>query len=289
MKTINTKTSDSQIIRTENVERYLKEIKNQEKFTAVEERELIKNAQLGCITDRNRLARAHLRFVVSCAKEYQCKGVEIADLIGVGNEGLILAIEKFDLTKDVRFITCAVWWVKYKLIEYVKQTFSLIQIPLNQQAELKKIALAKEAFDKKNETDSAFSQILELKDFNYVRPSVICSREFESLDTPINDGVMNGGTEECTLYQILPSESQTDFSLERSDRIRIIKNYLEILSPVQKEVITLYYGLNDQVEKTDQDVARLLSARNLTPERIRQIRLKSIEKLKNGAILKNFY
>lgn len=284
MKTINTKTSDSQIIRTENVERYLKEIRNQEKFTAEEERELIKNAQAGCITDRNRLARAHLRFVVSCAKEYQCKGVEIADLIGVGNEGLILAIEKYDLTKDVRFITCAVWWVKYKLIEYVKQTFSLIQIPLNQQAELKKISLLKDAFDKKNETDSAYSQTLELKDFNYVRPSVICSREFESLDTPINDGA-----EESTLYQILPSESQTDFSLERTDRIRIIKNYLEKLSPIQKEVITLYYGLNDQVEKTDQDVARLLGSRNLTPERIRQIRLKGIEKLKNGDILKNFY
>lgn len=292
MKAINTKTSGAVIIRNENIERYLKDIRKGLKFSYEEERELIKRAQLGSVADRNKLVKTHLKFVISCAKEYQCKGVEMGDLIGAGNEGLILAVSKFDLTKETRFITCAVWWIEYKLYEYVTNTFSLIRIPLNQQGELKKIKKEKEALDKEFETELTFSEVIELSrdsekvlDYlNYVTPSITCSREFESLDQPVSDG-----TEECTLYQLLPSESVVDSALEREDRIKVIKSYIEKLPEVQKEVITLYYGLDDRIEKTDSDVARLLSARNLTPERIRQIRLKGIEKLKSVEILKNFY
>lgn len=288
MKAIKTKTSSAVIIRNENIERYLKEVKKEIKFSYEEERELIKRAQLGSIIDRNKLIEAHLKFVISCAKEYQCKNIEMSDLIEAGNEGLILAVEKFDLKKETRFLTCAVWWIRYKLYDFVAQNFSLIQIPLNQQGELRKIKREKEILENKFKTELVYSEVIALsKDpekvsgyFNYVLPSITCSSEFESLDKSINDK-----TEECTLYQLLPSEVSTDSILEREDRVEIIKSYINKLSKVQKEVIILYYGLNDRIEKTDSDVARLLGFKNLTSEGVHQIRLKGLEKLKNIGIM----
>ncbi len=276
------KNSESVIIRDENVERYLREIRYDIKFTKEEERQLIKEAKEGNIESRNKLISAHLKFVINCVKEYQVKGIKTGDLINEGNEGLIEAVEKFDLTKDVRFITCAVWWIGHRLLDYVRNNFSLINIPFNQQAEIKRLTKIKDKLDYQCQSELTPEEVIdntpEIKyKFKYVRNAFICSREFESLNRPTEEG--------SELVEIIEFESTSPSQiLETSERKNILYNYLEQLSEPQKAIIKLYYGFNDGIERKDSDIAEML---NLTPERVRQLRVKGQNSLKNNKILQN--
>jgi len=274
--------SESVIIRDENVERYLREIRTNIKFTKEEERRLLIEAKEGNLESRNKLLHAHLKFVINCVKEYQVKGIKTGDLINEGNEGLIEAVEKFDLTKDVRFITCAVWWINHRLLDFVRKNFSLIEIPFNQQAEVKKINKLKESLEKTLENELTLEEVIENSPeitykFKYVRNAFICSREFEALNRVTDEG--------DELVEIIPFESEwSSHKLEVSERSVILNKYLNQLPEQQKTVIKLYYGFEDGIERKDSDIAEMLRT---TPEKIRQIRIKGQNSLKNCKILKN--
>ena len=281
MKAISKK-SESIIIRDENVERYLKEIRTDVKFTKEEERQLINEAKQGNIQSRNKLVSAHLKFVINCVKEYQVKGIKTGDLINEGNEGLIEAVEKFDLTKDVRFITCAVWWIRHRLLDFVRKNFSLIEIPFNQQAELKKITSLKEKLDSEVGCELTPEEVInsspDIKySFKYVRSAFACSREMESLNRRTEEG--------DELIEILNFESTSPAQiLEKNEKYALLYKYLELLPEQQKAILKMYYGFENGVERKDSDIASIL---NLTPERVRQLRVKGQNLLKNNAILQN--
>ena len=106
---------------TDNVKIYYKELNKYEHLSKQEEKELILKCRNGDIDARNKLLESNLKFVFDIAKKYTGRGVPISDLISEGNMGLIRAYEKFDETKDVKFISYAVWWIKQAMLECIRK------------------------------------------------------------------------------------------------------------------------------------------------------------------------
>lgn len=106
---------------TETVKTYYRELSKYKPLSKEEEKYLIRRCRDGDVDARNRLLEANLKFVFDVAKRYTGRGVSISDLISEGNMGLIKAYEKFDETKDVKFISYAVWWIKQSMLECIKK------------------------------------------------------------------------------------------------------------------------------------------------------------------------
>ena len=160
-KTIDTRSSEAIIIRNPNLERFFKEIEPFKRLSQVEERELILRSQQGCLKSREMLTKCNLKFVVCCAKEYQKYGIEILDLINIGTIGLIESIDKYDLKKNWKLITYSVWWIKSRIIEYIRESENIVSIPFNQQDELQKIEKFKEKLESKLNGEIGYDQAIE--------------------------------------------------------------------------------------------------------------------------------
>lgn len=107
---------------SDSVQIYYKELIKYQPISKERERELLVRAKDGDIKSRNEIITANLRFVFDIAKKYRGRGVDIADLIEEGNKGIIKAIEKFDLSKDVKFFTYAVWWIRQHMLQIIEDT-----------------------------------------------------------------------------------------------------------------------------------------------------------------------
>lgn len=110
---------------------YLAEIANSNPLSAADETKLARLIKQGDEGARNRLVEANLRFVVSVAKEYQNRGVPLADLISAGNLGLITAAERFDENKGFKFISYAVWWIRQAILQTLAEQSRTVRLPLN--------------------------------------------------------------------------------------------------------------------------------------------------------------
>ena len=121
---------------------YLGEIANSNPLSSTEEVDLARKIKDGDEAARNALVEANLRFVVSVAKEYQNRGVPLADLISAGNMGLITAAERFDENKGFKFISYAVWWIRQAILQTLAEQSRTVRLPLNKIGLLYKISKA---------------------------------------------------------------------------------------------------------------------------------------------------
>ena len=115
---------------TDNVKIYYKDLKKCEPIPFSYERELILKSKEGDVEARNKIIESNLRFVFNIARKYAGKGIPISDLISEGNLGLVKAIEKFDTTKDVKFITYAVYWVREYMSASIRKNYSRADLTL---------------------------------------------------------------------------------------------------------------------------------------------------------------
>jgi RNA polymerase primary sigma factor len=271
--------SDTIISRDINLERYLKDIRKAPILSRQEERDTILLAQAGSQAAFEKLIEANLRFVVSCAKEYQYPGVEIIDLISAGNVGLMEAVAKFDLSKEIKFISYAVWWIKNSIIEFLRENTKAIRLPYNQQNEIQKYYKEKDKLEKQYETNLNADQVGELNpeiDVDYIRQALACNQSAQSMNEPIG----GGGEGEVGIVEDLVSDPNANF-LEGYDhdfRKKQISRALGKLSTIQKQIIVLSFGLEDSISRSNEDIAEQLK---LTAERIRQIKNQALEKLGN--------
>lgn len=268
--------SETVISRDINLERYLKDIRKTKTLTYAEERIVILEAQQGNQKQFEKLISANLRFVVSCAKEYQYPGVDIIDLISAGNIGLMEAVKKFDLTKDIKFISYAVWWIKNAIIEHLKENVKIIRLPYNQLQSIKVYQSAKEKLEQKHEMNLGTDQVGELSgiDVNYIRQSLSMNERAASLSDPIGSDEDGGGILED---QIGDASANFFDEYEKDFKKNIITVALNRLNPTQRQIISLSYGVEGGVCHSNEDIAEQLS---LTAERIRQIKNQALEKLK---------
>jgi RNA polymerase primary sigma factor len=257
---------------------------------AQEERELARRARTGDKEAAERLVTANLRFVISYVKKYQGRGLGLAELVCIGNEGLLKAVKKFDPEKGVKFISYAVWWIRQTVLQALAEQTRSVRIPLNQNSNLVKLS----------RTETALTQILgrsptdqEIADemgepVETVRALRRVAASELSLDAPIDRGDRDSasfgerfaGVEAEDIEETVESQAQREFL----DRM-----FEKYLTERERRILYLYYGLDDGEERTLEEIGSLLG---VTRERIRQIRNRAFEKLRespDGEALETFW
>ena len=223
---------------------YLGEISNSKPLSAVEEVALARKIKAGDERARNTLVEANLRFVVSVAKEYQNRGVPLADLISAGNMGLITAAERFDEEKGFKFISYAVWWIRQAILQTLAEQARTVRMPLNKIGLLYKISkasrqLMQQRADAPDPEDIAAELNVPVEE---VKETILCGRRVRSLDATFRE------EEEHSLLDVLPDDRQ------ESPEIEVMKGCLrgQIDSALgsllgrEAEILRLYFGLDEQ-------------------------------------------
>jgi RNA polymerase primary sigma factor len=225
---------------------------------------------------RNRLVEANLRFVVSVAKEYQNRGVPLADLISAGNMGLITAAERFDEDKGFKFISYAVWWIRQAILQTLAEQSRTVRLPLNKIGLLYKISKASRALQQQRADDPNPEDIAAQLDVpvEEVKETLLCGRSVRSLDATFRE------EEDHSLLDVLPDERQEspESQVMRGCLRLQIDSALDSLVGREAEILRLYFGLDGEEPMTlDQIGARF----GLTRERVRQIKEKALHRLRH--------
>ena len=255
---------------------YLSEIASSTPLSASDEIELARRIKEGDEEARNGLVEANLRFVVSVAKEYQNRGVPLADLVSAGNMGLITAAERFDENKGFKFISYAVWWIRQAILQTLAEQSRTVRLPLNKVGLLYKISKASRAIRQKRADEpepEEIAQELEVS-VDEVKETLLSGRSVRSLDASFQE------EEEQSLLDVLPDDSQESPEMDviRDCMRGQIENALSGLVNREAEIIRLYFGLKGEEPMTlDQIGSRFC----LTRERVRQIKEKALLRLRH--------
>jgi RNA polymerase primary sigma factor len=248
-------------INQEEINLYLKDIRKIKVMTPERERELSKMIASGTLTPKQiqevhqELLEGNLRFVITVAKQYQNQGLDFPDLISEGNLGLMKAIQNFDWSKNLRFISYAVWWVKQSILQSLNDNARTIRLPVNVVQDLHR---AKKAIE---------SNGGKLEDKFQNLPSMI------DLDMNINE-------DGDTLVDVIKNEGadMPDEVFNGKDLLKAkLISLLNVLDEREKVIVEDYFGLTG-TQRTLEDIG---SDFNLTKERVRQIKEKALRKLRN--------
>ncbi len=252
------------------ISKYFKDNKNSNTLSFEREVELANKIKEGDKLAVDELVKANLKFVVTIAKEYMGQGLPLSDLINEGNYGLIKAAHKFDATKGFKFISYAVWWVRQSILFSLNENGRLIRLPFNITNKLNHIKSELEKFEFKNERQAFYGEELNEDGDKLLLVT--------SATSNLNDMINEDGDE---LYQIIEDKSNNnndyyDINDDVKDEINIA---LSKLSDRERLIIELYFGLKgDKEPMTLEAIGELL---NLSKERIRQIKEKSIRILRH--------
>ena len=272
------KITPSVTARTQTVEEYLRDLGKLEMVTPEEETELAVRIQAGDDAAFKRLVEANLRFVVSVAKQYQNRGLDLPDLINEGNIGLMKAALKFDPTRGFKFVSYAVWWIRQQILQSLSDKGRLVRLPLNQVGILNKIGRARTEFLQENErepTDEELSALLDIS-LEKLGESVMSDIRGLSLDFPF------GEDQTESLIDILPNNDSpsADEELENESLRKDIDTVMGVLNERERRVLVLCFGLGCP-PMTLEEIGENL---DLTRERVRQLKMKAIHKLSSPKV-----
>lgn len=223
-----------------------------------------------------RLIRGNLRFVVSVARKYQGRGLSLLDLINEGNLGLFKAAKRFDMEKDVKFISYAVWWIRQSIQKALFEQVGAVRIPPN------KLALVNRFKRTLVQNGGDYEATIALEEFASCERDIVEVMEKIvdiSLDTPIGDDGSSGGDSVSTLMDVLGSEGNQEDELEREERRKLIQETLSSLPQREEEILRMFYGLDSIEDTTLKDIGEDLK---LSRERVRQIKNKTLRKLQKS-------
>ena len=258
------------------VRMYLKEIGRVPLLTAEEEVELAKRIEQGDQEAARKLAEANLRLVVSIAKRYVGRGMQLLDLIQEGNLGLIKAVEKFDYRKGFKFSTYATWWIRQAITRSIADQARTIRIPVHMVETINKLTRVSRNLLQELGRAPTPEEIAEEMDMppERVREIMKIAQEPVSLETPI------GEEEDSHLGDFIPDDEVqapsdvATFTLLREQ----LSNVLHTLTDREQKVLRLRFGLDDGRARTLEEVGKEF---DVTRERIRQIEAKALRKLRH--------
>jgi len=274
----------------DSIQMYLKEIGQYPLIQAAEEKELARRIQAGDLEAKNLLARANLRLVVSIAKKYvgRSSDLTLLDLIQEGNLGLFKAVEKFDWTKGYKFSTYATWWIRQSITRALADQSRTIRIPVHMVETISKYKQVYRRLAQDLGRDPLAEEIATEMGIDVEKVHVIenISQDTVSLEQPIGDD-----DEKSTRGEFIADDKILRPDQEASRRILQdqIRGVLDELSPKERKILEMRYGLSDGVQHTLEEVGTEFG---VTRERIRQIEAKVHEKLRTHERilrLKNYF
>lgn len=264
------------------VQFYLRTIGRVRLLTPKEEIELARRIGKGDAAAKKKLVQSNLRLVVSVAKRYQGRGLPFLDLIQEGNLGLIRAAEKFDPERGYKFSTYATWWIRQGITRALADKSRTIRVPVHMVEtinNLRKVTrrLSQDLGRRPNMEELAKGLNVSLAK---VKEILAANRIPLSLDTPY------GEDEDNSLAELVEDEntSRPEDSTEANLMSQDIKRVLSTLTPRERDVLTLRFGLNDGKQRTLEQVGKLVG---ITRERTRQIELKALRALRQSKVTSN--
>lgn len=254
---------------------YLKEISKFPIYPANEIVKFIEKAQNGDLEARDIVVRSNLRFVVTIAKQWQGRGVPLMDLISEGNNGLLYAIEKFDINRGTPFISYAVHWIKQYIYQAIYWTGREIRLPVSQQVKIIQLLKAEADFAKSNLRNPSPSELSEItgideEDINFLS-------QFSNKLISVDD-FLGGDSENNQVCDVIPDkEPLLDETINKEYLYEQLEKILSKLSIREHDIICLFFGLGR--EPLENKVIGDLFG--VGTERIRQIKENALKKLRN--------
>ncbi|MBV3402379.1 MULTISPECIES: sigma-70 family RNA polymerase sigma factor [Prevotellaceae] len=270
---------------SEALDKYLVEIGRAPMISIDEEIELAQIIRKGGRAGeraKNRLVEANLRFVVSVAKQYQHQGLTLTDLIDEGNIGLIKAAERFDETRGFKFISYAVWWVRQSILQAIAEQSRIVRLPLNQVGSLNKVNQEINKFEQENLRKPSVQEISDRTgvDEDKIAQSMMASGHHVSIDAPFGSD-----DDDNAMVDVMSSgdDSRTDKGVDHESMAQELRAVLDkVLKERERKILCACYGIGE----TEKGLEEIGDKMGLTRERVRQIREKSITKLRESGNIK---
>jgi RNA polymerase primary sigma factor len=263
-------------IADDSVRLYLREIGKIPLLTAEEELALAKRVVAGDKKAKDQMAEANMRLVVSIAKRYVGRGLDLLDLIQEGNTGLLRAVEKFDPDRGFKFSTYATWWIRQAITRAIADQARTIRIPVHMVETINKLLRTQRRLTQELNREPSNDEIaaaMEM-DVDKVEHIMKIKQDISSLDASVRDD-----EEDSVLGDFIEDEDQKTPSESASEQLlkEQVKQILGTLTEREQKILKLRFGLEDGKSHTLEEVGQEFS---VTRERIRQIEAKALAKLR---------
>jgi RNA polymerase primary sigma factor len=260
------------------LEKYLQEISRVDLITAEEEARLAQKIKLGDERAMEQLTKANLRFVVSVAKQYQNRGLPLADLINEGNIGLVKATKKFDGTRGFKLISYAVWWIRQCIQNAIDEQSRLVRLPSGKSDMIKKIKKVAMQLEQEFEREPSYGEMEKQISLpaEAIENIMNASSRQISIDTPL------AGSDNLTLSDVIEDKSNMspEQDLFNESLVKELESIISALPLDEAEVLRLFFGLGGKQPMTFAEISVHLGC---TPEQIGPIKEKALQRLKHNS------
>ena len=260
---------DAEVLR-----RYFHDIEDSQPLSREREVELAERITRGDMEARDELVRANLRFVVDVARQYQNRGLTMAELVSAGNMGLMKAADRFDGERGFKFISYAVWWIRQSIMQTLTDQTRTVRVPVTRQNMMRDISRATQHLggDHRDVTVAEIAEQLGVAEAE-VLETMLKGRPEASLDRTFEEG------DDRNLLSTIPDESvdlADDAVSERDCRARI-EGVLATLEDRERYIVRCYYGLDGEEPLTLEQIG---GSMGLTRERVRQLKERALGRMR---------